>query len=171
MNDLLKQIENNRKIICVTGPLASGKTVTTSVLANELKASLNAELYSNYQLENSKDVSRLQEENLDSDQYKIICLDEIEYVLHFSPEQFDELLEDSLDKKVILILESFGMDRLPDYLRKQVDIHLAVSRDEQSPSSIQLNGVNISFKQAIELEHFQLAFGTPSFLLNAQLSS
>lgn len=157
MISLLNNIENQRKVICVTGGIGKGKTISTSTIANELKEYMNANMFSNYKLTNSIDIGEIYLSRFkESERYTIVCIDEIEHVLSHSLNNFKYLLETSLDEKVIIIIESFDITRLPESIRKYIDIHLSV--DKKDTDTIELKGVNVDFNKIIKIHESKVFY-------------
>lgn len=154
---LLNEIENQRKVICVTGGIGKGKTISTSTIANELKENLNADLFSNYKLANSVDISEFSLSKIkESDRYTIVCIDEFGSVLRHSLNNFECILEYSLDEKVIIIIDSFDITRLPETIRKNIDIHLSV--DKKDTDTVELKGVNVDFNKIIKIHESKVFY-------------
>lgn len=157
MISLLNNIENQRKIICVTGGIGTGKTISTSTIANELKEKMNADLFSNYKLTNSIDISELDLTKIkESERYTIICIDEIEHVLSQSLYRLQYLLDSSSDENIILIIVSFDIKRLPEFIREKIDIHLSV--DKKDTDTIELKGVNVNFEKIIKIQECKVFY-------------
>lgn len=158
---LIDTIKDTRKVICITGGIGEGKTIAMSTIAHELKNENNAILYSNYKLKDAIDSGKLKFKQ----QKIIVCLDEIEYVLQHSQSSFDTLLEFAKEKDVVILFTSFSKERLPGYLRKEIDVSLSVNKDRET-STVELRDMNGEYKRVIKIDDSAIlydAFVLPNF--------
>jgi hypothetical protein len=147
MQNLLNNIETNRKVICITGGAAAGKTLFMSTIANELKEEYQAELYSNYSLYGSLDIEGIKFNN--DGKLIIVCIDEMGHVLNTSPISLINLLAYAENKNVVFLFDSFDIKRLPEAFRKTIDIHL--SAENIGSDTIKIKGVNVGYERVIKI--------------------
>ena len=124
MKKILNSIETTRKVICITGSIAAGKTLCMSTIANEFKEELQADLYSNYSLYGSQDIKEL------------------------SFSVFD-LLAFTENENVIILFDSYNINRIPESLIKIVDLHLSAEKIDSD--TIKLTGINADYEKAIKI--------------------
>lgn len=139
---LLNKIEKNRKVICVTGAIGKGKTLSMSVIANCLRDLYNAPVFSNYGLKNSHSLKEITH----SEHIKIVCIDEFEQVQQWSSVFINELLSDP-EQETIFLITVFRPERLPEEMRKLVDIYLEV--DKTDFNTIKIKGLNNHYEHDI----------------------
>ncbi|MGN4898084.1 AAA family ATPase (plasmid) [Bacillus albus] len=151
MKNLLNNTENKRKVICVQGKIGAGKTLVMSTIASELKEELNGELFSNYGLANSLGVNDLNSfRNIDSEKPYIVCFDEFDRVLNSDMERVCTFLEDVEEQNIIILIASFVHGRLPESIKKVIDVNLVV--EKESDEKIKVTGVNVKFDKVVEIE-------------------
>lgn len=150
--ELLRGTKNNRKVICITGRLAAGKTYAMSALATELHAVSKLPVYSNYGLNIGSNIKQLDYVSLyTSEGYKLVCLDEGQNVAHRSARFMASLLSEFMeDKNLILILTAFNASRIDSETRKKIDIFIEVERTEEAPGSIRLSSGQ--YERVIEID-------------------
>jgi predicted AAA+ superfamily ATPase len=139
---LLNQIESNRKVVCITGNIGAGKTLSMSVLANSLRDIYNAQVFSNYALKNSQSLKEVTHR----EQVKIVCIDEIEAVWQWSTVFINDLLSDK-EQNTIFIITAFFSNRLPEEIKKLVDITLEVKNPDFN--TIKIKGINNHYEHEI----------------------
>jgi hypothetical protein len=139
---LLAQTKYERKVICITGGLGKGKTLSMSVLANLLRDLYKAKVYSNYGLKDSLPLNEITHD----EQVKIVCIDEFEGVWQCSTSFIYDLLSDE-EQKIIFIITAFLPNRLNENVRKLIDIVLQV--DKSDFNTIKINGVNNDYEHEI----------------------
>lgn len=154
MKELIDALPNNRKVICITGGLAEGKTLAMSLLANELQKELGASSFSNYGLANSYPIGfrKAKKAWRTPEQYEIISVDEGQSVFQFSQNFMDHLLSEQYeDRNLIFFFTSTLMDRIPRESRKKIDIHLKVKKDGEN-GEIKISGVNVPYERTLLIE-------------------
>lgn len=161
MRNLLDSIESSRKVICITGRLAAGKSISMATIANELKEELKADLYSNNEIKNSLEMKQL---SFNDQKTKIIVIDEFSHELHSVNSVFN-LLAFTECENVIILFDSFNINRIPEWIRKKINLHFEVEKIDSD--TIKLNGVNVCFEKTIKIEeakHYYNAFVLPKKL-------
>ncbi|MGG0718398.1 AAA family ATPase [Robertmurraya massiliosenegalensis] len=138
---LLQQIPRNRKIICLTGGAGEGKTLTMSVLGKKIRDQFNAELYSNYSLSESKQVSKLSL----NEKIKIVCIDEFERVYMNSKGTVHFLLNNE-DNNIIFILTAFDINRLDEKIKEMVDLCMIVKKNDQETITVKSTNTNFTME-------------------------
>lgn len=147
MKKILNNIETTRKVICITGGVAAGKTLSMSTIANELKEDLQANLYSNYSLYGSLEIKDL--ELNETDKQIIICIDEMGHVLSNSPDSVFTLMAFTENENVIILFDSYDIKRLPETFRKTIDLHLSAEKIDYD--TIKLTGINTAYERVIKI--------------------
>lgn len=139
---LLTQTKHKRKVVCITGGLGKGKTLSMSVLANSLRDLYKADVYSNYGLKNSMPLNEITPD----ERVKIVCIDEFEGVWNCSTNFVYNLLSDE-EQNTIFIINAFLPKRLNEHVRKFIDIVLEA--DKTDFNTIKITGVNNDFEHEI----------------------
>jgi Cdc6-like AAA superfamily ATPase len=147
MKNLLNKIETTRKVICITGRVAAGKTLCMSTIANELKEEYQANLYSNYSLYGSLEINEL--ELNESSKPMVICIDEMGHVLNTSPDSVFTLLAFTEHENVIILFDSYNIARLPESIRKTINLHL--SAEKLDSDTIKITGINAAYEKVIKI--------------------
>lgn len=149
---LLRTTKNNRKVVCITGKLAAGKTYAMSVIAHELNHYSKLPTFHNYDLTIGQPVEEINFVNLYTSRgYSLICLDEGHSVAYQSRHFIGSLLSEFMkDKNVIVILTAFNENRIDKEIRKKIDVIINVERTEEAPNTIRLSSGE--FERFIEID-------------------
>lgn len=151
MIELLNAIDSKRKVICITGRIAEGKSVAMSVLANEVHKEFGACAFTNYGLANAQpfESRKFAKDFMQPEEYEVISIDEGASVFHYSPWFPDHFLsDDQKDSSMILFFTSFSFNRIDEDYRKKVDIHLSVKKVDDE---IIVSGVNVPYERTIKI--------------------
>lgn len=151
---LLRETPNKRKVICITGRLAAGKTYAMSTIAHELHYFSELPTFSNYGLTIGERIGKLNYLRLyTAEHYTMICLDEGDSVAHSSRHFMGSLLSDYMkDKNLLLILTAQNINRLSGSIREKVDviINVELERTEEGPGVIRLSSGE--YERSIEID-------------------
>lgn len=144
---LLDEVKTNRKMVCITGCIGSGKTISMSVIAHMLNDLYLGAIYSNYGLKGSLPLEKASGNR----SLKIICIDEVERVLQDSKEFIYDLIRDE-DQQTIFIVTAYNENRIPETVRKHIDVSLDTMRLKDT---ILIKGINNSYDHEIFIKDYQ----------------